>query len=72
MSSGSKKSLKKLSMMGMVISSCRVESLETTARTLLEAISWVDWWFYTAKSLAICDKSKTAKVKCLFVAVARC
>ena len=33
----------------------KVENLQTPVRTLLEATSWIDWLFYTAKSFAMQD-----------------
>ena len=36
-----------------VISSSEVEDLEAAPSTLLEATTWMDWWTYAAKSLAI-------------------
>ena len=32
----------------------------------------MDWWTYYAKSLALKDKSEAMKIKCLFIAGARC
>ena len=53
------------------LKSSEVWYLEAEARIFLEAITWIDWWFYTAKSLALMDTSKRAKVKRPFVAGAR-
>ena len=31
------------------------EDLEVTARTIVEAVLWMDWWTFSAKSLALSD-----------------
>ena len=60
------------SKMGVVFSSSGVENLEAAVMTLLEVTSGMDWWTYAVKSLALYDKSNTAKVNCFFAAGARC
>ena len=45
-----------------------MEDLEAAERTFLEVTSWMDWWFYAAKSLALCDTRERAKIQHLFVA----
>ena len=42
--------------------------VEIVARTLLEADSWIDWWFDVVKTLVMRDSKKAAKVQCLIVA----
>ena len=44
-----------------------VEDLVAAMRTLLEATSWTDWWFYDAKPFSMRDTNKKTKVQCLFV-----
>ena len=36
----------------MIITSAKIKDLEAALRTFLEASSWMDWWLYTAKSMA--------------------
>ena len=62
------KSSEDLSETDVFFSPSEVEDLEATVRILLQAAFW---WFCAAKSLAIRDASKMAKVKCLFIAGAR-
>ena len=44
-----------------VFTSTEVEDVEAAARTLLEATSEIDWWFYAAKSLGMRDTSEKTK-----------
>ena len=56
----------------VVIVASETEDLEATARTIMEATSWMDWWTYSAKSLALSDSSEVKKVKHHFVASTHC
>ena len=69
---GEMKSFDNLSKTDVVFFSFKVEDLEATARTLLEVTSWMDWWTYAGKSLALCSSSYTDMVNCPFVVGARC
>ena len=64
------KSFEDLNKTDMVFSSSKVEDLKAAERTLLKVTSWIDWWFYAAKSLAMQD-IRRAKVELFFVAGAR-
>ena len=65
------KSFKNLNKTDVVFSSSEFEDLEIAVRTLLEATSWMDWWYHAAKSLAMPVTSVGAKMKQLFVAGAK-
>ena len=49
------KSYDNLAKSDVVFFSVEVENLETAVRTLVEVTSWMDWWFSTAKTLAMLD-----------------
>ena len=68
---GGMKSFENLNKTDMVFSSSEVKDMEIAVRTLHEVTSWMDWWFYVAESIAICNNSNTAKVKSLIVAGSR-
>ena len=57
--------------MDLVFSSSSIGDLEIMARPLLRMTSWMDSWFYAAKSLAVRDTTESSMVKCFFVAGAR-
>ena len=40
--------------------------VEASVRTLLEAASWIDWWFSSACSLVMTNLTKEAKHHQLF------
>ena len=65
------KTFENLGKTDMVFSCFEIEDLEAAARTLLEVISCVSWWFYAAKFLPMQDTTERLKVKCLFVTDAR-
>ena len=55
----------------MVFTSTETKDVDAPARTLQGTTSWMDWWFYTANYLVMCDVSERAKVWCFFVTSAR-
>ena len=59
--------LTNLSKTSVVFTSTAIKDLETIAEALLESTSWMAWWFYVAKSLAMHDTSERAEVQCLFI-----
>ena len=66
------KSFDDFSKTDVAFSSSKIDDLEAAARTLLEATSWMNWWTYAAKSLALRDRFDMAKIKRFFIAGARC
>ena len=62
------KSFENLNKTDIVFFLSEVEDLEGAARTLQEVTSWMDWWTYAAKFLALRNNCNTSKVKHLFVA----
>ena len=52
----------------VVFSASRTKNLEAAAKTIVEAMSWMDWWTCSAKSLAVLDFSEAKKVNCFFIA----
>ena len=56
----------------VLFSASEVEELEAATRTVVEAMSFIDWWTQSPKSLALRDWSDTAEVKHLFIADAFC
>ena len=44
-----------LSKMDLIFSPIEIEDLKATVRTLLDVTSWMDWWTYAAKFLALRD-----------------
>ena len=51
----------------VVFSASKAKDLEAAMRTIIEVMSWVDLWTYSAKSLILSDSSEVKKVKHLFV-----
>ena len=54
------------------MSSLKAGDLEPTTRTIIEAVSWMDWWTYSDKFHALHGLFESKKLKHLFVAGARC
>ena len=67
---GEMRSFENLNKIDNVFSSSEIEDVRVAASTLLETTSWMDWWFYADKSLAMWDTNERAKVKYLFMAIA--
>ena len=69
---GGMKSFNNLNKSNVVLSSSEAEDLEAAVLTLIEATSWMNWWKFAARSMALSSSSDHHKVKCFFVAGARC
>ena len=59
---GDMKSCNNLNKTDIVFTFTEVEDLEAITKALLEVTSWINWCFYTAKSLAMCDTNEKTKV----------
>ena len=57
--------------MGVIFSASEAEDSEAAVKTVLEALSWKDWWTCIAISLALKRKSEINKIKQIFVACAQ-
>ena len=58
--------------MDVVFSASEVEDLEAAARTIIKAASQLDWWTYSARSLAVLGSSEAKKLKHIFVTGTHC
>ena len=61
-----------LSKTNVVLSSSEVEDFEAAARSVVEVTSWMDWWMFAAKSMALRGSEDTKMLMRLFVADACC
>ena len=50
----------------IVLSSSEAEDLEAAVRSFVEATSWIDWWTFTAKSMALQSFQEVRMLKPLF------
>ena len=55
-----------------VLSSAEAEDMEVAGCTVLETTSWVDWWMFAAKSMALSGSEDIHRIKRLFVTGMRC
>ena len=53
-------SFKSLSKTHVALSAAKAEDLEVTARTVVEATSWMVWWIFFAKSLDLSSSEDEA------------
>ena len=56
----------------VVLSSSEAEDLEVASRSIVETTSWMDWWTFSAKSMALWTSEEVRMLKQLFMAGARC
>ena len=56
----------------VILSCSEAKDLEAAAFTVEETTSWMDWWTFAAKSMALRGSEDSKMLKCLFVAGARC
>ena len=61
-----------LSKTDFILSSSEAEDMEVALRFIVETTSWMDWWTYAVKSLALQSSTDTRLVCRLSLAGARC
>ena len=54
------------------LSSSEAEEMEAALQSIIEATSWMDWWTFAMKSLALQSTKDSRLVRHLIVAGARC
>ena len=65
-------SFENLAMTDVVLSSSEAEDVEAAVRSIIEASSWLNWWTFTVKSMALRFSQEVRMLKQLCIAGARC
>ena len=64
--------LENLAKTNVVPSSLEAEDLKAAVQSIIEATSWMDWWTFTVKSMALKSAQEVQLIKQLCIAGADC